>query len=44
MKAFQEQSGQLAQIAQGGDTGQIKAQFMKTAETCKACHDDYRKD
>jgi cytochrome c556 len=44
MKAFQEQSVQLAQIAKGGDTGQIKAQFMKTAETCKACHDDYRKD
>ncbi|MGB5233591.1 MAG: cytochrome c [Candidatus Macondimonas sp.] len=44
MKAFQEQSAQLAQIAQDGDAGQIKAQFMKTAETCKACHDDYRKD
>lgn len=44
MKAFQEQSAQLAQVAQGGDAGQIKAQFMKTAETCKACHDDYRKD
>jgi cytochrome c556 len=44
MKAFQEQSAQLAQIAQGGDAAQIKGQFIKTAETCKACHDDYRKD
>lgn len=44
MKAFQDQSALLAQTAQGGDTAQIKAQFIKTAETCKACHDDYRKD
>lgn len=44
MKAFQDQSAQLAQTAQGGDATQIKSQFLKTAETCKACHDDYRKE
>lgn len=44
MKAFEEESQRLAEVAQGGETGQVKEQFMKTAQTCKACHDDYRKN
>ena len=44
MKAFEEESQRLAEVAQDGEAGQIKEQFMKTAQTCKACHDDYRKN
>ena len=44
MKAFEEESQRLAEVAQGGETGQVKEQFMKTAQTCKACHDDYRRN
>lgn len=44
MKDFQEASIKLVEAAKGGDEGAIKAQFGKTAETCKACHDQFRKD
>ncbi|HBG29886.1 c-type cytochrome [Candidatus Macondimonas diazotrophica] len=44
MEAFQNEAAQLAEVAQVGDTAKIKGQFMNTAKTCKACHDDYRKD
>lgn len=36
------QSKALAEVARGGDEAAMKAQFKKTAGTCKACHDDYR--
>lgn len=44
MKNFQQESAKLAEVAKGGDEAAIKAQFGKTAETCKACHKEFRKD
>ena len=44
MKDFQQEAAALAEVAKGGDEGAIKAQFGKTAETCKACHKEFRKD
>ena len=44
MKDFQQEATKLAEVAKGGDQGAIKAQFGKTAETCKACHKEFRKD
>lgn len=34
----------LATTAKAGDEAATKAQFIKTAGTCKACHDVYRAD
>jgi cytochrome c556 len=44
MVEFQKEATQLAEIARGGEPGAIRAQFGKTAETCKACHREFRKD
>ena len=44
MTHFQEESAALTEVAQGGDEKAIKAQFAKTAETCKACHKEFKKD
>ena len=44
MSNFQQESGKLAEVAKGGDQAAIKAQFGKTAETCKACHKEFKKD
>jgi cytochrome c556 len=44
MDAFVTQSKQLAAIAKSGDEAKMKEQFKATADTCKACHDGYRKD
>ena len=44
MNDFQQESAKLAEVAKGGDESAIKAQFGKTAETCKACHKEFRKD
>ncbi|MBK8182363.1 MAG: cytochrome c [Candidatus Competibacteraceae bacterium] len=44
MKNFQQEAASLAEVARGGDEKAIKAQFGKTAETCKACHKEFRKD
>jgi cytochrome c556 len=32
----------LRLVAESGDEAAIKQQFMATAGTCKACHDEYR--
>lgn len=42
MDAFIQQAQALASTARGGDEEAMKAQFGKTAETCKACHQKYR--
>lgn len=34
----------LNTVAKGGDVGAIRAQFGEVGKSCKACHDDYRKD
>ena len=44
MKNFQQEAAKLTETAKGGDEAAIKAQFGKTAETCKACHKEFRKD
>jgi len=44
MKNFQQEAAKLTEVAKGGDEAAIKAQFGKTAETCKACHKEFRKD
>ena len=44
MNDFQQEAAKLAEVAKTGDEKAIKAQFGKTAETCKACHKEFRKD
>jgi cytochrome c556 len=42
--AFNKEANELAKVAESGDAAAIKAQFGKTGETCKSCHDKFRKD
>lgn len=42
--AFNKEANELARVAAAGDSAAIKAQFGKTGEACKACHDKFRKD
>jgi cytochrome c556 len=44
MKDFGAAAAQLATLAGSGDEAAMKAQFAKTSETCKACHDRYKAD
>lgn len=44
MADFQREAAALAAAAAGGDVEAAKAQFGKTAATCKACHDAYKDD
>lgn len=44
MNDFQQEAVKLTEVAKGGDEAAIKAQFGKTAETCKACHKEFRED
>lgn len=39
---MQQQTLTLAKVAQNSDQAAIKAQFGKTAKTCKACHKQYK--
>ena len=41
---FNAAVNELAKVAQGGDAAAVKTAFGKVGGTCKACHDDYRKD
>ena len=41
---FKRESQALRVAAADADEAAIKAQFVKTAGTCKACHDEYRAD
>lgn len=41
-RAFNAEANKLAEVAAGGDLNAIKAQFGKTGETCKSCHDKFR--
>ncbi len=40
----QAETAKLKQVAASGDLDAIKAQFGATQKTCKACHDNFRKD
>ena len=42
--AFAKEANELQKVAATGDVAAIKAQFGKTGESCKACHDKFRKD
>lgn len=42
--AFNKEANELAKVAEGGDVNAIKTQFGKVGETCKGCHDKFRKD
>jgi cytochrome c556 len=41
---MQEEAAKLQTVAKGGNVDQIKAQFGATAQSCKACHDHFRKE
>ena len=41
---FQEEAAKLATAAKTGQLDALKAAFGATAQTCKACHDSYRKE
>jgi cytochrome c556 len=40
---FIRESNELAKVASAGDVAAVKAQYGKFTQTCKACHDDFRK-
>ena len=42
--ALVEQTKLLADATHSGDEAKFKAQFAKTAEACKNCHEKYKKD
>jgi cytochrome c556 len=44
LAALRLETSELARVADSGDAGAIRAQFGKTARTCKSCHDDYKAD
>lgn len=37
------EAGKLAEVAKGGEKGQIIGQFVKLGKTCGGCHTDFRK-
>lgn len=41
---MQDAVGKLAAAAKTGNLDNLKAAFGPAAQTCKACHDDFRKD
>lgn len=45
METFKVEAANLAKAAEGAkDAASLKPQFGKVAESCKACHDTYRKE
>lgn len=42
--AFNKEANEMAKIAATGDAVAIKTQFAKLGESCKGCHEKYRKD
>lgn len=43
-KAMRAEVVKLTEVAKGGDLAAIRTQFGETGKSCKACHDNYRKD
>ncbi len=41
---YNKEANEMARVAATGDLGAIKTQFGKLGESCKACHDKFRKD
>lgn len=44
MRDFESAAANLAAVAQRGDEAATRAAFKQTADTCKACHDHYRRE
>lgn len=42
--AYVKEANEMAKVAAAGDLNAVKAQFGKLGESCKACHDKFRKD
>jgi cytochrome c556 len=42
--AYIKEANELAKVAATGDAAAVKAQFGKTGEACKACHEKFRKE
>ncbi len=42
--AFNKEANEMATVAAGGDSVAVKAQFGKLAESCKGCHEKFRKE
>ena len=42
-RKFVTESNELAKVAATGDAAAVKVQFGKLGQTCKGCHDDFRK-
>ncbi|MCM8611526.1 cytochrome c [Accumulibacter sp.] len=42
--AYIKEANELQKVAATGDAAAVKVQFGKTGESCKACHDKFRKD
>ena len=43
-RAYIDAANEMARVAATGDAAAVKTQFGKLGETCKACHDKYRKE
>lgn len=43
-KPYMEAANEMARGAAAGDLAAIKTQFGKLGETCKGCHDKFRKE
>lgn len=43
-KAFNEAANEMAKVAATGDAAATKVAFGKLGESCKGCHDKFRKD
>jgi cytochrome c556 len=41
---YNKEANEMAKVAATGDLAAIKTQFGKLGESCKACHDKFRKD
>jgi cytochrome c556 len=41
---FGQQANEMAKLAATGDAAAVKAQFGKLGESCKGCHDKFRKE
>ena len=42
--AYNRAANELAKVAATGDAAAVKAQFSKLGESCKGCHDKFRKE
>lgn len=43
-QAFEREAQALVAAGRSGDATKIREQFAKTSQSCKACHDKYRKE